>query len=52
MNAAMTVVAQRDEIVLRIRTGVAAKFLVVDFEVGHGTAALTAPAISLQHSLP
>ena len=45
MNAAMTVVAQRDEIVFRIHTRVAAKFLVVDFKVGHRAAELTTPAV-------
>jgi hypothetical protein len=31
----VAIVAERDEIVFVVRTGVAAKFLVVDFEVGH-----------------
>jgi len=47
----MTAVAERDQIGIVIGTGVAAKSLVMDFEVGHRPAELTAPAIPAQHSL-
>ncbi len=43
--------AERDQIVFMIRAGVAAKLFVVDFKVGHGTAQLTAPAVSPQYVL-
>jgi hypothetical protein len=39
-------VAERDEIVFVVRTGVAAKLLVMYFEVGHRSAELTSPAVS------
>jgi hypothetical protein len=37
--------AKRNEVPLRIVTGVAAEFLVVDLQIGHGAAALAWPAV-------
>jgi hypothetical protein len=42
----MTVIAKCDQVFLRVVARVASKFLVVDFEVGHRSAELTAPAVS------
>ena len=42
----MTIAAERDQIAFIIRAAVAAKFFVMNFKVCHGTAQLTAPAIS------
>ena len=42
----MAFVAEGDEIVFVVLTRVAAEFLMVDFEVGHGPAELAAPAVS------
>ncbi len=52
MDRRVTIEAQRDEIPLVIIAAVAAKLFVVNFKVGHGTAQLTAPAISPQYLLP
>jgi len=43
--------AEGDEIGFRIFAGVAAEFLVVDFQVCPGTAELTAPTVSPKHAL-
>ena len=48
----VAVVAEDDEIVFVVSTGVTAKLLVVDFEVGHGSAELTPPSVPPQHSFP
>jgi len=46
MRESVTIEAKRDQIAFIIRAAVAAKFSVVDFKVGHGTAQLTAPTVS------
>ena len=46
MRESVTIEAKRDQIAFIIRAAVAAKFPVVDFKVGHGTAQLTAPTVS------
>jgi hypothetical protein len=51
MDAGMTVRAKRDQILFGIVAGVAAKLVVMDFEVRHGAAVLTAPAIATQYLL-
>jgi hypothetical protein len=47
----MAIKTQRDEIPFLIPTGVAAKLLVMDFEICHGTAQLASPAIASQYLL-
>ena len=42
----MAIETQRDEILFLILTGVAAKLLVVNFKIPHGTAQLAAPSIA------
>ncbi len=44
--------AQRDEVQFRIFAAVAAKFLVVHFQIPHRPTPLTAPAITSQHLKP
>lgn len=46
MHFRMTSRAQRDEVQLRIVSGVAAKLSVMNLQVRHGTARLTSPAIA------
>ena len=46
MLCRMTFIAECDQVVFLVRTRVAAKLLVVDFEVGHRSTELTAPAVS------
>jgi hypothetical protein len=48
----MAMGAERDEVHPRITTGVTAEVFMVNFQVGHRPAGLTAPAIALQHLLP
>jgi hypothetical protein len=43
--------AERDEVLLGIVSGVAAKLFVMDFQVGHRAARLTSPAIPTEHLL-
>jgi len=47
----MAIKTQRDEIPFLIPTGVAAKLLVMDFEICHGTTQLASPAIAPQYLL-
>jgi hypothetical protein len=47
----MAIKTQRDEILFLILTGVAAKLLVMDFEICRGTAQLAWPAIASQYLL-
>jgi len=51
MDGRVAIEAEGDEIGFRIFAGVAAEFLVVDFQVGPGTAELTAPTVSPEHPL-
>jgi hypothetical protein len=44
--------AQANQVLLRIGTSVAAKFLVVNFQIRHRAARLTPPAIATQNLLP
>ena len=44
--------AERNQVVLRIIAGVAAKLFVVDFQVRHRAARLTPPAVAIQNLLP
>jgi hypothetical protein len=46
MQVRMAFVAEGNEIIFVIRPRVAAEDLVVDFEVGHRSAELTAPAVA------
>jgi hypothetical protein len=48
MDAGMTLCAERDQVFLRIAAGVAAKLLVVKFQVRPGAARLTPPAVTTQ----
>jgi hypothetical protein len=41
--------AECDQILTRIITGLAAKLFVVNFEIGHGSARLTFPAVAVKH---
>lgn len=52
MQGRMTCNADGNQILFRIVPRVAAKFLVVDFKVGHRTAQLTSPAVATEHLLP
>jgi hypothetical protein len=47
----MTNAAEGDQVLFSIVTRMAAKFLVVDFQVRHGAARLTSPAIATQDLL-
>ena len=47
----MAAPAERDQIAFIIRAAVAAIFSVMDFEVSHGTARLTPPAVSPEYVL-
>ena len=51
MCRGVTLSAQGDQIIFRIFSGLTAKSLVVDFQVGPGTAELTTPAVPPDHSL-
>jgi len=42
---------KRNQVLLGIVTGVAAKFFVVDLEVGPSAAQLTSPAVATEHFL-
>jgi len=46
MGGSVTIKAKRDQIAFTIAARVAAELFVVDLKIGHGTAQLTAPAIS------
>jgi len=48
MQGQVAVVAQRDQVLLRIIPGLTAKFLVMNLEVLQAPAGLTSPCISLQ----
>ena len=48
----MTAATERDQIVFVVRPRVAAELLVMDFQVGHGSAELATPAVSSQDLLP
>jgi len=47
----MAAVAEGNQVSFVVLTGVAAELLVMDFEVRHGSAELTTPAISPKHLL-
>ncbi len=47
----MALCAERDEVLIRVVTGVTAKPLVVDFQIRHRVARLTPPAIAAQDLL-
>jgi len=49
MNGTMTNRAERDQVVFIVGSEVTAKLLVVNLEVGHAAAGLTAPAIALKY---
>jgi len=49
MRACMAFSAQRNQVVFRITTGVAAKLEVVHLQVLHATAYLAAPSVAFQH---
>ncbi len=51
MHGSMASSAQRNQILLRIIAGVAAKVFVVDFQVRHCAASLASPAVPAQHLL-
>jgi len=48
----VTIETEGDQIMLTILAGVAAKLLMVNFEVRPGATRLTTSAVSLQHSRP
>jgi hypothetical protein len=48
----MAMSAERDQVFFRIVAGAAAKLFVMDFQVRHRTAGLTAPVITTQDLLP
>ena len=48
MQGQVAVAAQRDQVLLRIIAGLAAKFLVMNLEVLQAPAGLTSPSIPLQ----
>ena len=52
MHARMACNAERNQVLFGIVTGVAAKLSVVDLQIRHRTACLTAPAVSAQYLLP
>ena len=45
----MAAIAKGDQVIFVVRTRVATEALVMDFEVGHGSAELTTPAVAPQH---
>ena len=47
----MAICTERDEVVFRIRTAMAAEILMMYFEVLPGSAVLTTPAVAPQHVL-
>jgi len=49
MNLGMARCAECNQVFLAIVAGQAAKFLVVNLEIGHGSAGLASPAISTQY---
>jgi hypothetical protein len=51
MYGCMASTAECDQIFLGITAGVAAEFLVMDFQVRHRAAGLTPPAIATQNPL-
>jgi hypothetical protein len=44
--------AERDQVLFRIIAGMAAEFLVVNFQTRHGAASLAPPAVTTQNLLP
>ena len=52
MHAGMALRAERDQVLLGVVAGMAAKPFVVDLQVRHGAARLTPPAITTQNLLP
>ena len=43
---------ERDQVLFGVAAGMAAKLFVMDFQVRHRAARLTAPAVAAQHLLP
>jgi hypothetical protein len=52
MQQRVTREAERNQVCFRILAGLAAKFLVVNLEVGPGSARLAFPTVTLQHLFP
>lgn len=52
MQGSMTGVAERNQVLFRVISGATAKLLVVDLQIRHRTACLTAPQVPAQHLLP
>ncbi len=52
MSECVTVIAECDQVFFRIIAGVAAKLLVVNFQVRHRAADLTSPAVAAKDLLP
>jgi hypothetical protein len=52
MRSGVARTAKRDQVLLRIVTRTAAKFLVVNLEIRHRAARLTTPAVAMQDLLP
>lgn len=48
----MTGIAERNQVLFRVIASMAAKLLVVDFQIRHCSACLTAPRVPAQHLLP
>ena len=52
MQGSVTGTAERDQVLFLVISGATAELLVMDFQVRHRAACLTAPAIPAQHLLP
>jgi hypothetical protein len=52
MHAGMALRAERDQVLLGVVAGMAAKLLMVDLQVRHRAARLTPPAITTEDLLP
>ena len=52
MSECVTVIAKCNQVFFRVIAGLAAKFLVVNFQVYHRAARLTTPTVASQDMLP
>jgi hypothetical protein len=53
VHASVASTAKRNQVQLgELSAGVAAEFLVMDFQIRHRAAGLTAPAVTMQNLLP
>jgi hypothetical protein len=49
MHSGVAFAAQRDQVLLRIVAGLAAKLFVMNFKIGHRAARLASPAVTAEH---